>query len=290
MVAGLLHQVQIEMQVVDGGKRPAEGFLALEKVAQIRAAVVAAAVAIAFRVQRRIVLVRELGVLVAEHSPAGVHEAILGVFRGQNAIEHVDPALDKRKQIPRRAHPHHVAGAVFGQVVGAKIRDFVHQFHGFAYGEAAHRVAVGSEFLECLDGFFSEFLVHAALHDSEKELRVAVERRIFGEPIHCPAGPFERQGQRVRRLLDGARVRCAFVEGHDDVGADFALGLHHGFGCEFVARAVQMAMEFHALFGNVAQLLEAPDLESAAVGEHRAVPAHELLHAAHLGHKFRARA
>ena len=51
-----------------------------------------------------------------------------------------------------------------------------------------------------------------------------------------------------------------------------------------------MAMEFHALFGNVAQLLEAPDLESAAVGEHRAVPAHELLHATHLGHEFRARA
>ena len=57
-----------------------------------------------------------------------------------------------------------------------------------------------------------------------------------------------------------------------------------------MARAVQMALEFHALFGNVAQLLETPDLESAAVGEHRAVPAHELLHTAHLGHKFRARA
>ena len=57
-----------------------------------------------------------------------------------------------------------------------------------------------------------------------------------------------------------------------------------------MARTVQMALEFHAIFGNVAQVLETPDLESAAVGKHRAVPAHELLHAAHLGNKFRARA
>ena len=40
----------------------------------------------------------------------------------------------------------------------------------------------------------------------------------------------------------------------------------------------------------MAKILEAPDLESAAVGEHGAVPAHKLLHTTHLGHKFRARA
>jgi len=97
-----------------------------------------------------------------------------------------------------------------------------------------------------------------------------------------------RRVQRVRRLLDSARVRRTFVEGHDDVGADFALGLHHGFGRELVAAAVQQALEFHAVFGDVAKILEAPDLESTAVREHRAVPAHEFLHAAHLGHKFRA--
>ena len=146
-------------------------------MAQVGAAVVAAAVAVAFRVQRRIVLVCELGILVAEHSPAGVHEAVLGVFRGQNTVEHVDPAFDKFQQVPGRAHPHHVAGAVFGQVVGAEIGYFVHGFDGFAYGETAHRIAVGSKFLERVDRFLAEFLVHAALHDSEKELRVAVERR-----------------------------------------------------------------------------------------------------------------
>ena len=51
-----------------------------------------------------------------------------------------------------------------------------------------------------------------------------------------------------------------------------------------------MALEFDTLFSNVAQVLEAPDLESAAVRKHRAVPAHKFLNAAHLSHKFRARA
>ena len=49
-----------------------------------------------------------------------------------------------------------------------------------------------------------------------------------------------------------------------------------------------MTAEFNALFSNVAEFLEAPNLESAAVRKHRAIPAHKLLHAAHLGHKFRA--
>ena len=97
-----------------------------------------------------------------------------------------------------------------------------------------------------------------------------------------------RRVQRVRRLLDSARVRRTFVEGHDDVGADFALGLHHGFGRELVAAAVQQALEFHAVFSNVAKILEAPDLESAAVGEHGAVPAHELLHATRFGNELGA--
>ena len=51
-----------------------------------------------------------------------------------------------------------------------------------------------------------------------------------------------------------------------------------------------MTTEFNAFFGNVAEFLEAPDLKSAAVGKHRAVPAHKFLNAAHLGHQFRTRA
>ena len=289
MSAGVFHELQVEMQIVDGRKRPAEGFFGLEKMAHVAPAVIAAAVAIAFRIQRNIVAVGELCALVAEHSPAGVNEAVLGVFRGKNAIEHVHAALDQFQQVPGRAHTHHVAGAVFGQIVGAKIRNLVHDFHRFAHGETAHGVTVGSEFLQGFDGFLAEFLVHAALNNPEKELRVAVERRIFGEPVHGAAGPLEGEIQRMGGFFDGARVRRAFVEGHNDVRADFTLGLHHRFRRKLVAAAVQQAFEFYAVFRNVAKILEAPDLESTAVGEHGAVPAHEFLHAARFCNQGRSR-
>ena len=92
------------MQVVDGRKRPAEGFLGLEKVTHVGTGVVPAAMAVAFRIER-VAVIGELGVLVAEHSPAGVNETVLRVLGKQNAVEHVDSALDEFQQVPGRAHP-----------------------------------------------------------------------------------------------------------------------------------------------------------------------------------------
>ena len=93
------------MQVMERRERPVEGFLCFEQVTDVGAGVVPAAMAVAFRVQRRIVLVREFGIFVAEHSPAGIHEAVLCVLGGQNAVEHVDPAFDEFQQVPGRAYP-----------------------------------------------------------------------------------------------------------------------------------------------------------------------------------------
>ena len=79
-------------------ERPAEGFLCFEQVTDVGAGVVPAAMAVAFQVQRRIVLVREFGIFVTEHSPAGIHEAVLCVLGGQNAVEHVDPTKRLQKK------------------------------------------------------------------------------------------------------------------------------------------------------------------------------------------------
>lgn len=92
------------MQVVQRRERPAERFLCLEQVANVGAGVVPAAMAVAFRIERAGVI-GKFGVLVAEHSPAGVNETVLSVLCGQNAVEHVDPALDEFQQIPGSAHP-----------------------------------------------------------------------------------------------------------------------------------------------------------------------------------------
>ena len=67
------HQVDVEMQIVDRSKRPAKRFLFLEQMAQIRTAVITAAIAIAVRVKWQIVLVRKFLALVAEHASARIN-------------------------------------------------------------------------------------------------------------------------------------------------------------------------------------------------------------------------
>ena len=56
-----------------------------------------------------------------------------------------------------------------------------------------------------------------------------------------------------------------------------------------MTRAVQQALELHSIFGNLAELLQTPHLESTAVRQHRAVPAHELLHATRFRNQLCAR-
>jgi hypothetical protein len=93
-----------------------------------------------------------------------------------------------------------------------------------------------------------------------------------------------RTGDHIARLI-GAR---AFVEGHDDVGPQQALDLHRAFGREHVPRSVEMAGERDAFLGDLAQVRQAHDLIAAAVGQDRAVPAHEFVQPAQPRHALRA--
>ena len=56
-----------------------------------------------------------------------------------------------------------------------------------------------------------------------------------------------------------------------------------------MTRTVQQTFELDTLFSNLSELFQAPHLESAAVRQHRTVPAHELLHAPRFGNEFRPR-
>src|SRR5438105_2935614 len=72
-------------------------------------------------------------------------------------------------------------------------------------------------------------------------------------------------------------VGRAFIEGHDDIGADLPLDIHHGFGREDMTGAVDVGLEFDSIGSYAAQARQAENLESAAVGEQRAVPALEAV-------------
>ena len=65
VLLGLAHQVQVKVQVVNACKRKPEGFSGVMQVAQVRAAKVTAAVAVALRVDRLVEFFGMAGGLVA---------------------------------------------------------------------------------------------------------------------------------------------------------------------------------------------------------------------------------
>ena len=234
MLLGLPHQVQVKMQVVDARQREPERFSGVVQVAQVRAAKITAAVAVAIRVHR---LVEFLGMarrLVAQHAFARKQHAVARVAGWHHAVTHVHAALDELQQVPRRAHAHHVAGVVLRQNVGAKIRNLVHRLGGLAYGKAAHRKTVGPEFRNAFNRLLAQVLVHAALDNPEELLVVPVDRRVLLEPLHGFRGPLEGELEAVFRLLRRTREGRALVERHDDVCAYFALGVHDACGAKEV--------------------------------------------------------
>ena len=78
----------------------------------------------------------------------------------------------------------------------------------------------------------------------------------------------------------------AFVEGHDDVGAEVLLNGNGLLGREAMRRAVDVTLERHAVIVDLAGLCQREDLKAARVGEHGAVPLHERMQAAHIAHEF----
>ena len=234
MLLGFAHQVQVEVQIVDAGKRKTEGFAGMVQVAEVGAAKVAATVAVAIRIHRLVEFFGMAGGLVAQHAFAREQHAVAGVAGGHHTVAHVHAPLDELQEVPRRAHTHYVAGVVLGQNVGAEVCDLVHCLGGFAYGEASHGKTVGAELCNTLDSLLAQVLMHAALDNSEELLIVTVNGRVLLKPLHGLGGPFQGVIQAMLRFLGGTRVRSAFVERHDDVCADFALGVHDACGAEKV--------------------------------------------------------
>src|SRR5438034_3740707 len=74
-----------------------------------------------------------------------------------------------------------------------------------------------------------------------------------------------------------ARVRCAFVENHHDVGAETALNVDNTLRTKKVRTAVEVRPEAGALFGQASKFPVAEDLVPSAVCQNRPVPAHEMM-------------
>ena len=98
-------------------------------------------------------------------------------------------------------------------------------------------------------------------------------------PAH---GSFHRRA----RGFVSRRIFQALVEHHHDVAAEGELDIDGRLGREHVAVAVEMRLEHHALFRDLAQPAQAEDLEASGIGEDGPRPIHELVQAAELADGF----
>ena len=122
--------------------------------------------------------------------------------------------------------------------------------------------------------------MHAALHDAEQR-RVAVAVTL--ERVERSAAalrPAQRELHRLARRRMVGRIRRALVEHHHDVGAERVLHLDRALRRQLDQVAVHRRAELDALLVDLAQALQAPDLEAAGVREHRSLPVHERVQAA----------
>ena len=86
----------------------------------------------------------------------------------------------------------------------------------------------------------------------------------------------------VCRVSVVAGIRGAFIQGHDDIRADFALNVNGALRGEDMAGAVDMGLEGDAFLLDFSLAAQGIDLVAAAVRENGAFPAHEFMQSARL--------
>ena len=81
----------------------------------------------------------------------------------------------------------------------------------------------------------------------------------------------------------------AIIQNHHDVGAESRLNVDCNLRTEEMSAAVQVRLESHAVFADVAQRAQAENLISAAVGQDRPIPSHESMQSAESCDRFVSR-
>ena len=118
-----------------------------------------------------------VGPLLVAHvhdAMAGEEHAVAAVARRHHTVHHIHATVNGLKDVGRRAHTHQVAGTVLRQDVVDDLDHLIHHLGGFAHGQAANGVAVGTQVGDKLAGFLSQVFIDATLHDGEIGLAVTI--------------------------------------------------------------------------------------------------------------------
>ena len=153
---------------------------------------------------------------------------------------------------------------------------FIHHRLGLAHGQAADAVAEEVHIPQGLGAFDAQILEERALHNAEQHLIVV------GMVLLATLGPAVSA---MHRILGGgvvAGIGGADVKGHHDIAAQRMLDIHADLRGDKAVAAVQMALEGHAFFLDLADAGKGKHLKPAAVGQDGLGPRHELVQAARL--------
>ena len=104
-----------------------------------------------------------------------------------------------------------------------------------------------------------------------------------------PSRPRVRQPHRLLRPLIRRRMLHALVEHHHHVRTQRNLHLHRVFRRKEVLAPIQMRPKLHTLVRDLPQLAQRKHLKPARIGQHRPIPAHELVYPTHAPHQLMPR-
>ena len=278
----------VEPQVVHDGQTHPQQLFRLEQMADIGAGVVPAGRAAAGGVDGALIAL-VLGILDVDDAAPGVQVAVAGVAAGHNAVEQVHAAGNGFDDVAGCADAHQVADLILGHVRLHLADHLIHHIGGLAHCQAADGIAIEVHLGDLLHMLDPQVGKGAALVDAKQKLV-----RVDGSALVLQAGHLRfAAGQPA----DGAVAAClgiivlcgvlhTLIKGHGDGRAQVRLDLHTLFRAHEDPVSVQMGRKGHALFGDLAQLGQAEHLKSAAIGQDGAVPAGELVQAAHVGHQL----
>ena len=222
---------------------------------------------------------------VLHHNPAlaGHHAAVTGNTGSQYAVEHIhapDHCLD---EAVRRTDAHQVPGLLLRHMGHQFIQHFIHDRLRLAHAQAADAIADEVHIGEHLGALHPQVLVERALHNAEQRL-------VFpGVVLLAPFRPAVGDLHVLLRRLPVAGIGRAHVKRHGDVGTQRLLDIHGLFRADKLPGAVQVALEGNPFLLDLPDSRKGEYLESAAVRQDRAVPAHELVQAARFLHQGFAR-
>src|SRR5690625_3735854 len=269
-LAQRVHQLQVVMQIVNGGQPVPENLVAAVEVAQIGARKIAAGIAAAVRIHRPGVP-GVAGVANSEHAAAGKQMPVAGIAGGHYAIEHVDAALHAVQKVFGPPHAHQVARPVLRQQRTGGFQHGVALVCGLAHAQAADGVAVKANNLQPFGGTLAQVRIHAALDNAEQR------RRVAPVGLFRSFSPAQGQLHGLTGLFFSGRVRRAFVKNHDDVRAQRTLYFHGLFRPKKHPGSVNRRRKSHAFRADLASFGQAEHLTPARIGQYGPVPGAEIL-------------